>query len=187
MYFPCTASLTAFAFATSTLAYTDITHKRFMLKNIDPIVLPGRFTSHMHSFFGSDAVTKDLPTTATLQMGCPSGENPNDLSVYWIPTLYYVHNDTNKTHEEVNPAMFSTYYENINAAEMAIPPNYHAVAGNASATRQDDISEHITAMTWWCETGPEDRSTRPRAKPAAQYLQHAHPSHPAVPQRLADV
>lgn len=63
-------------------AYTDITHKRFMLKNIDPIVLPGRYTSHMHSFYGSDVVTKDLPTTEQLQKGCPSGENPNDLSVY---------------------------------------------------------------------------------------------------------
>ncbi len=44
-------------------AFTDIVHKRFMVKNIDPIVFPGRYKSHMHSFFGSDAVTKDLPTT----------------------------------------------------------------------------------------------------------------------------
>jgi hypothetical protein len=63
-------------------AYTDIRHKRYMLKNIDPIVHPGKYKSHMHSFYGSDAVTKDLPTTAELQTGCPSGENPNDLSVY---------------------------------------------------------------------------------------------------------
>lgn len=53
-----------------------------MVKNIDPIVLPGKYKSHMHSFFGSDVVTKDLPTTEELQKGCPSGENPNDLSVY---------------------------------------------------------------------------------------------------------
>lgn len=63
-------------------AYTDIRHKRFMIKNIDPLVFPGEYRSHMHSFFGSDAVTKDLPTTEVLQKGCPSGENPNDLSVY---------------------------------------------------------------------------------------------------------
>ena len=63
-------------------AYTDIRHKRFMIKNIDPIVLPGQYRSHMHSFYGSDVVTKDLPTTEELQKGCPSGENPNDLSVY---------------------------------------------------------------------------------------------------------
>ena len=75
-------TLTLAVLASGTTAYTDIRHTRFMLKNIDPIVLPGKYTSHMHSFYGSDAVTKDLPTTADLQKGCASGENPNDLSVY---------------------------------------------------------------------------------------------------------
>ena len=68
--------------AGTALALTDIEHKPFMRKNIDPIVFPGQYVSHMHSFYGSDAVTKDLPTTEELQKGCPSGENPNDLSVY---------------------------------------------------------------------------------------------------------
>ena len=70
------------ALVSGVAALTDIAHKPFMRKNIDPIVLPGQYTSHMHSFYGSDVVTKDLPTTAQLQKGCPSGENPNDLSVY---------------------------------------------------------------------------------------------------------
>jgi len=65
-----------------TRGYTDIRHKQIMTKNIDPIVLPGRYKSHMHSFFGSDAVTKDLPTSADLQKGCTSSGNANDLSVY---------------------------------------------------------------------------------------------------------
>jgi hypothetical protein len=68
-------------------AYTDIRHQRFMVKNIDPIIFPGEYVSHMHSFFGSDAVTKDMPTTEELQQGCPSGENPNDLSIYCTPLL----------------------------------------------------------------------------------------------------
>jgi hypothetical protein len=71
-----------FLLTVTVTAYTDIRHKRFMLKNMDPIVSPGKYKSHMHSFYGSDAVTKDLPTTEQLQKGCPSGENPNDLSVY---------------------------------------------------------------------------------------------------------
>jgi len=67
-------------------ALTDIEHKPFMRKNIDPIVSPGKYISHMHSFYGSDALTKDLPTSEDLQKGCPSGENPNDLSVYCMFT-----------------------------------------------------------------------------------------------------
>ena len=76
-------------------AYTDIRHTRFMIKNIDPIVSPGKYKSHMHSFYGSDVVTKDMPTTAELQKGCPSGENPNDLSIYCeIRSLPYPHVST---------------------------------------------------------------------------------------------
>lgn len=63
-------------------AWTEMYHKAFMDKNIDPIVVPGTYTSHMHTFFGSDAITKDMPTSADLQKGCYSGDNPNDLSVY---------------------------------------------------------------------------------------------------------
>ena len=70
------------ALAGTALALTDIEHKPFMRKNMDPLVSPGKFVSHMHSFYGSDAITKDLPTTEQLQKGCPSGENPNDLSIY---------------------------------------------------------------------------------------------------------
>ncbi|KAK0614944.1 hypothetical protein B0T17DRAFT_497913 [Bombardia bombarda] len=141
-------------------AYTDIRHNRFMLKNIDPIVSPGKYKSHMHSFYGSDAVTKNLPTTAELQKGCASGENPNDLSVYWAPTLYYV-NGANYT--EVNPTMFTTYYENIDKAQIPFPRDFYAVAGNASGKSQADIDEKTTGITWWCENGPEDRTSRPRA------------------------
>lgn len=71
-------------------ALTDIEHKPFMRKNIDPIVHPGKYVSHMHSFYGSDAVTKNLPTTKELQKGCPSGENPNDLSVYCKTATKYL-------------------------------------------------------------------------------------------------
>ncbi len=59
--------------------------------------------------------------------------------------------------------MFSTYYEGIGNADIPFPKDYFAVAGNASAKSQDDINEHINGLTWWCENGPEDRTTRPRA------------------------
>ncbi len=52
---------------------------------------------------------------------------------------------------------------NINKAEIPFPRDFFVVAGNASAKSQNDIKENITAITWWCENGPEDRKTRPRA------------------------
>ena len=67
-----------------TNAYTQVdVGTPFMQKNIDPIVFPGQYDkSHMHSFFGSDAVTINTSTSAALQEGCTNAENPNDLSVY---------------------------------------------------------------------------------------------------------
>jgi hypothetical protein len=154
--------LTSLVFLAGTaVALTDIEHKPFMRKNIDPIVFPGKYVSHMHSFYGSDAVTKDLPTTEQLQKGCPSGENPNDLSVYWAPTLYYVNGDN---YTEIYPSTFKTYYEQIHHAEIPFPKDLYMVAGNATATSQKDINEKTTMITWWCDgNGPEDRNSRPRA------------------------
>lgn len=67
------------------------------------------------------------------------------------------------TYTEIYPATFKTYYENIDKAEIPFPPNFHAIAGNASAKSQSDINEKITAITWWCDTGADDRGERPRA------------------------
>jgi hypothetical protein len=64
-------------------AYTVTVADLFMYKNIEPIVFPGEYNrSHMHSFFGSDAVTVNTKTSAELQAGCSTAENPNDYSVY---------------------------------------------------------------------------------------------------------
>lgn len=64
-------------------AYTVVNVPHLMYKNIDPILFPGSYTqSHLHSFFGSDAVTASTSTSAELQGGCTGAENPNDLSIY---------------------------------------------------------------------------------------------------------
>ena len=48
-------------------------------------------------------------------------------------------------------------------AEIAFPRDLYMVAGNASAKSQSDINEKVTAITWWCDTGADDRGSRPRA------------------------
>ena len=63
-------------------AYTVVDSGFFMRKNIDPIVLPGQYNSHMHSFFGSDAVTANTTTSEELRQGCHTNANANDFSIY---------------------------------------------------------------------------------------------------------
>ncbi|KAF9637442.1 protein of unknown function DUF1996 [Lasiodiplodia theobromae] len=137
-------------------AYTVVTHDQFMRKNIDPLVVPGQYKSHMHSFFGSDAITKDKPTSAELQKGCASGENPNDLSVYWVPTLYHV---DGSSRTEIKPMRFSTYYENILYADAPIPQDFSVIAGNALATSQAELDDKNVGLSWFCEgdSAPADK------------------------------
>lgn len=75
-------ALSILAAAGTVQAYTMINAGWFMRKNIDPIVIPGQYKSHMHSFFGSDAVTINTNSSAELQAGCHTNSNPNDFSVY---------------------------------------------------------------------------------------------------------
>lgn len=63
-------------------AYTVVAMDGFMFKNIDPIVHPGEYNSHLHTFFGSDAVTINTTTSEELKTGCTTAENLNDHSVY---------------------------------------------------------------------------------------------------------
>lgn len=71
-------------------AYTVVDSGFFMRKNIDPIVMPGEYASHMHSFFGSDAVTTNTNTSAELREGCHTNQNANDMSSYCKYSLFLI-------------------------------------------------------------------------------------------------
>ncbi|TDZ18066.1 hypothetical protein Cob_v008828 [Colletotrichum orbiculare MAFF 240422] len=141
-------------FAGAAQAYTQVNvASPFMTKNIDPIVFPGQYDkSHLHSFFGSDAVTVNTKTSAELQKGCTNAENPNDLSVYWIPTPLYTA-DGGKTYEPMPLSRFSAYYNlGETEAEVPIPQNLQMVAGDAAATTEDKMPADAQ-VSWACENG----------------------------------
>jgi hypothetical protein len=138
--------------ATLASAYTQVNVPvPFMQKNVDPIVFPGSYSeSHLHSFYGSDAVTASTTTSAELQEGCTNADNPNDLSVYWVPTVLYT-DDAGKTHKPVPVSRFSAYYNlGETPAEVAIPQDVMMVAGNAGAKTQADMVAS-TQSEWFCE------------------------------------
>ncbi|KAM5348982.1 hypothetical protein ACJ41O_008805 [Fusarium nematophilum] len=162
---------TLFLLAAATAnAYTIAVAERFMYKNIDPIVFPGSYTkSHLHSFFGSDAVTANTTTSKELQAGCSTAENPNDFSSYWVPTLMYV--DDAGARQPVPFSRFSAYYVSIENAEVPIPQDYKSVAGNAAATSQADV-EDLAGISWFCEGDPTDESKDPAAFPTSTCSTH---------------
>jgi hypothetical protein len=147
--------LSASMLASLTSAYTQVNvPSPFMQKNIDPIVFPGSFSeSHLHSFYGSDAVVASTKTSASLMKGCTAADNPNDLSVYWVPTVLYTP-DGGKTYAPVPVARFSAYYNlGETPAEVPFPQDLQMVAGNAGAMTKDKMIASA-ASEWFCENDP---------------------------------
>ncbi len=144
--------LTASLLAQFANAYTVVQIEQpFMQKNIDPIVYPGTFDkSHLHSFYGSDAITATTNTSAQLQKGCTNAQNPNDLSTYWVPTALYT-TDGGKTYNNAPVMRFSAYYNlGETEAEVAIPQNLKMVAGKSHATTTADMDPDAK-VEWFCE------------------------------------
>lgn len=151
------AALLASGLAVQTAyAYTQVNvPSPFLYKNIDPIVFPGSYEkSHLHSFFGSDAVTASTTTSDELRAGCTNAENPNDLSVYWVPTLLY---QSGQDWEPVPVMRFSAYYGlGDTPAEIPIPENLSMLAGDAMASTAADMPAEAN-VEWFCENGPESQ------------------------------
>ncbi|KAH6625650.1 hypothetical protein C7974DRAFT_204806 [Boeremia exigua] len=171
------STLSFLASLSAVSAYTVINHKPFMNKNVDALVVPGTYTSHMHTFFGSDVITNVKPTTAELQKGCYSGDNANDLSVYWVPTLYYIKDDERI---EVPIYRFSSYYQNSGYAEAAFPADTGLIAGNASAHTQAAADHKYNLLEWWCEMDESE------AKDAGKFPTKTCSTHLQVQLRFPD-
>ena len=144
--------LSAAALASSATAYTQVNLMApFMTKNIDPIVFPGSYDkSHLHSIFGSDALTASTKTSAELQKGCTNADNPNDLSAYWVPTPLFT-TDGGKTYQPMGMFRFSAYYNlGETPAEVPIPQDLQMVAGLATAQTPEAMDANAQSA-WSCE------------------------------------
>ncbi|KAG4422032.1 hypothetical protein IFR04_004891 [Cadophora malorum] len=162
-------SFTLFSLAAGAVqAYTVVVVDKFMTKNIDPVVMPGQYKSHLHTFFGSDAVNLNTTTSKELQTGCTTARNPNDFSSYWVPTLLYVSGTTNTP---VPFTSFSAYYVDIDQAEIAIPQDYKIVVGNSAAKSQADVSD-LAGIEWWCEGDPAETGKDKAAFPSKTCSTH---------------
>lgn len=147
---PSSIALLASGLASLAHAYTQVNiPSPFMYKNIDPIVFPNKYgKSHLHTFYGSDAVTIYTKKSHKLREGCTAAENIHDLSVYWTPTLLY---QNGGDWEPVPVMRFSAYYGlGDNGADIPFPENLQLVAGDAKATTAAEMPA-AAASEWFCE------------------------------------
>ncbi|MEU0782563.1 DUF1996 domain-containing protein [Streptomyces sp. NPDC006173] len=124
-------------------------------KQDDPIVLPNLAgASHMHSFFGNES-TDAFSTTQSLRNNTATTCAPaEDLSAYWIPTLY----DGNKAVEPENMIVYYGSRLPDPAATLPFPEGFRMIAGDAKAQAPTPAG---SPGQYWCagEGGEIGRST----------------------------
>lgn len=121
-----------------------------------------------------------FPSTVSLHWRCqdivvllstasPTCECVRILTLAGVPTLVVKHDNGSVT--PVPFSRFSAYYVGIESAEIAIPQDYRSVAGNASATSQDDVPE-LAGQEWFCENDPAEDDKDPVAFPTKTCSTH---------------
>ena len=111
----------------------------------DPIVFPGLAgASHMHSFIGNDS-TNAATTTQTLLSNAGTSCRPlEDLSAYWIPTLY-------QHGQVVEPKDVVVYYGSRltdSSKTVPFPQGFRMIAGDAklqTATPAGSVNQFYCA------------------------------------------
>ena len=76
---------------------------------IDPLVSPGRVSSHVHLIQGGNAFDFAMSDTQALTSTCTSAHLKNDKSNYWVPALYFKDPQNGKV-EAVELFYMNVYY-----------------------------------------------------------------------------
>ncbi|KAG8872095.1 hypothetical protein FRB97_008023 [Tulasnella sp. 331] len=110
---------------------------------VDPILSPGVASQHLHSVHGGNNFSMNQTYTTLRESSCTSCEVTNDLSNYWVPTLYFK-DPLNGTFTKVPNGGLLVYYENRGngdtsnggAGLTAFPPGFRMLSGNAAKRAQ---------------------------------------------------
>ncbi|KAG9030809.1 hypothetical protein FRB95_003501 [Tulasnella sp. JGI-2019a] len=104
---------------------------------VDPILSPGVASQHLHTVHGGNNFSMNQESS------CTSCEVTNDLSNYWVPTLYFK-DPLNGTFTKVPNGGLLVYYENRGDGDTsnggkgltAFPPGFRMISGNAAKRAQ---------------------------------------------------
>ncbi|PWZ03577.1 hypothetical protein BCV70DRAFT_142299, partial [Testicularia cyperi] len=120
---------------------------------IDPLVSPGRPSSHVHSFVGSDGLQIDTVTVNQLESGstCTTSGLDDDLSSYWAPQLYSF-NAADNTFTPNRLSFVNTYYlmRGGNIQIKAFPKGFKMIAGKATQSAPGPTQQSRDIVSFVC-------------------------------------
>lgn len=105
-------------------------HDRTALQRLDPIVDPGKASSHAHTIHGGSNFAETTTYDMLRSSECTSCQFDDDKSAYWTPSLHFVH-DGGKT--EIVPQIggMLAYYLLLGDNIKAFPEGFEMLAGDS--------------------------------------------------------
>lgn len=83
--------------------------KELVIGRMDPIVSPGKSSSHSHIIHGGDAFKLNMTDDDPLKSTCTTAKIKNDFSNYWTPALFFQDPGTGRL-ESVEIYYMNIYY-----------------------------------------------------------------------------
>ncbi|OQU99815.1 hypothetical protein CLAIMM_05396 [Cladophialophora immunda] len=133
-----------------------------VVERADPIVSPGVVSGHLHTIMGGNGFDFTMDYNSTQRSTCSSCTVTGDFSNYWIPALFYQHQ--NGTFESVDQVGGATVYYLQRAGDgetlKAFPPGFRMVAGNPfKRTGGDDFATQAISYNCLDYNGPAKPET----------------------------
>ncbi|KAN0134684.1 protein of unknown function (DUF1996) domain containing protein [Lactarius tabidus] len=127
---------------------------------IDPIVAPGKASSHAHTIMGSSAIGYSTTFDDLTSSDCTTCMVNDDKSAYWIPVLYYQY--PNGSFVAVDHGGLIVYYlprGGSNETVQPFPDGLRMLTGNPYA-RNYTGTDASKAISWLCiDNGPAQAQT----------------------------
>lgn len=111
---------------------------------VDPIVSPGKPSSHMHTLMGGSNIGVSATGETMMESSCSNALIVGDFSGYWVPKLYF-HDQAAGTVEPVDMFYMNVYYffEPTDDDIKAFPLGLQMVAGDASLRSCPDFGGEL--------------------------------------------
>ncbi|ORY20911.1 hypothetical protein BCR39DRAFT_601419 [Naematelia encephala] len=149
---PLLALLVRVSALASTEPYFSVVHPPLVRTRLDPIITPGKVSSHVHVFSGSSAITANATFESLTAGDCTTSFIQADKSIYWAPHLYYKTKAGELIAVESDGVVAYWKYARFSDDEefAVVPDDFRMTAGNVSRNYYDDSQPSHKAISFQC-------------------------------------
>ncbi|KAG5927398.1 hypothetical protein E4U42_002294 [Claviceps africana] len=154
-----------------TFAVLRFTNKQLTRGRMDPIVTPGKVSTHVHTVLGGSGFGLGSTGKDIMASNCSTAMVKGDNSNYWFPSLYFKDPKTGKL-EDVEMFYANVYYffEGSNDDIKAFPvglsmvsgdPNLRTPPKNGASSNLDPSKGPVNPIKWTCPRTNLDQAAYP--------------------------